>query len=307
LDMYRPLVWEFSRLKLTGVVISKRRLLKLVTGGYVRGWDDPRMPTIRGLRRRGYTQRALNDLCERAGITTNDTLQDYSLLEHCAREDLDTRARAMVIVHPLKVTITNWDKEDVVLVDALNHPKDTTLGTRKIPLTKVLYIDRSDFRMEDMKGYKRLAPQKEVGLNHIGASIKCDEVITDKDNNPIELKATICWKPAKKQVSGFIHWVSEPTPGQEPLKIELRLYDKLFTVDDPDNMKDTFLDVYNKNSLEIVKGAFAEPSLKDIGTTGEARQFERTGFFCVDPDTNLKERKLIWNKVVGLKEANWEK
>lgn len=304
LELYKPLVWEFSRLNLTNIVLSKRRLIKLVSEGHVRGWDDPRLPTIRGLRRRGYTAKSLNDLCDRAGVTVNNNTLSLGLLEQCCREDLDESAnRAMVIIEPLKVTITNWTGEEVKEVTAQNHPKDASKGTHIIPLTKVLYIEKSDFRMEDQKGYKRLAPNKEVGLNHIGCAIKCNEVIKDSNGHPIELKVTVDWTPAKKQVQGYIHWVSEPKSGQEPLRIEVRLYDRLFKSADPGAFKDDWLNDLNPDSLKIVKNCPADPSIKNA-KVGEARQFERVGYFCVDLDTT--EDHMVWNRVVHLKEAKWE-
>eukprot|EP01114_Cavostelium_apophysatum_P010828 TRINITY_DN2495_c0_g1_i1.p1 TRINITY_DN2495_c0_g1~~TRINITY_DN2495_c0_g1_i1.p1 ORF type:complete len:814 (-),score=239.51 TRINITY_DN2495_c0_g1_i1:35-2335(-) len=305
LNLYKPLVWEFSRLNLSNLVMSKRRLIRLVKDGIVNGWDDPRLPTIRGLKRRGFTAAAMNDLCERVGVTTNNNLTDFDLLEQCCREDLDvTASRVMVVLDPLKVTITNWEGEDVRQVQANNHPKDKSKGTRNIPMTKTLYIDNSDFRLQDVKGYKRLAPGKTVGLNHVGCAIKCDEVVKDADGKPVELKVTVSWTPEKKP-QGYIHWVSEPTPGQRPLEIEARIYDKLFMAHDTSTLSsenDAWMKDINPNSLKIIKG-LAESSLKEA-KVGESRQFERVGFFCVDPDTTTE--KMVWNRVIGLKAAKWE-
>jgi len=305
LGLYRPLVWEYSRINITNVILSKRKLIQLVNDGYVRGWDDPRMPTISGYRRGGYTSRSINDFCDRVGVTLSNNLIDMNLLEHCCREDLDLISnRAMVVLDPLKVTITNWEEAEVKEVTAQNHPKDASKGSRTVPLTKVLYIERTDFRMEDVKGYKRLALNKEVGLNHIGAAIRCTEAIRDDSGNVTELKTTITWKPEKKQVQGYIHWVAEPSSGQTPLTIEIRLYDRLFMSKDVQSLpKDEWLSDINPNNLKVLTRCFAEPSLRGAKVL-DHRQFERTGYFCVDPDTT--DEKMVWNRTVSLNEAKWE-
>lgn len=304
LGLYKPLVWEYSRLNITNVVLSKRKLIKLVNDGIVKGWNDPRMPTISGLRRRGYTSKSINHFCDLVGVTTSNNIIDMNLLEHCLREDLDVIAsRVMVVLDPLKVTITNMEGGDIKdAIVAQNHPKDSSRGTRMVPFTKVVYIERSDFRMEDVKGYKRLALNKEVGLNHVGCAIKCNKAHTDAAGNVTELEATVDWHPSKKQVQGYIHWVCEPAPGMEPMSIEVRMYDRLFMSKDPQSLGDKWMEDVNPNSVKVLK-CFAEPSLRDAHI-GEQRQFERTGFFCVDPDTTPE--KMVWNRSVTLTEAKWE-
>jgi len=302
LGLYRPLVWEYSRLNITNTVLSKRKLIRLVNDGHVKGWDDPRLPTIRGFRRRGYTPEAINDFCDRIGVTRTFNLINYNLLEQCVREDLDVRCnRAMAILEPIRVVITNFGEPAVREIEVANHPKETSRGTHKVPLTSVVYIESSDFRMQDIKGYKRLAPNKEVGLAHVGCAIKCNEVVQDKDGKIVELKATVDWTP-KTKPKGFIHWVAEPTPGQEPYSVEVRLYDKLFKSEEPGKLEN-WLEDLNPNSLQVISKVYVDPSLK-AAAAGSRYQFERNGYFYVDPDTTAN--KAVWNRIVGLKEANWE-
>mmetsp|Transcript_3801 Transcript_3801/g.5308 ORF Transcript_3801/g.5308 Transcript_3801/m.5308 type:complete len:764 (+) Transcript_3801:110-2401(+) len=302
LDLYKPVVWEYSRLNITHTVLSKRKLIKLVTGGYVRGWDDPRMPTIRGIRRRGYPPQALNDFCERVGVTRTYNIIDIGLLEECCREYLDTHAnRSMVITDPLKVVITNFEGE-TRQVSVQNHPKNSEKGSHTVPLSKVVYIERSDFREQDIKGYKRLAPGKEVGLMHAGWSIKCTDIVKDASGNIIELKAEINWNPDKKQVGGFIHWVSEPAPGKDPVKIELRMYDVLFKSAEPGKLEDWLGDL-NPDSLRVIYG-FADPSINNYKVEDHL-QFERVGYFFKDQDSTTENA--VWNRTVALKQAKWEK
>lgn len=269
-------------------------------GRYVKGWDDPRMPTLRGARRRGYPPEALNNLCDRVGITRNDQTISVLFLEQCVREVLDEQCyRHMLILRPLRVTLTNVD-EEVKMITVPNSPKDASKGSHQVPFTRVLYIESTDFRLEDKKGYKRLAPNKEVGLLHTGGTIKCTQAITDKEGNVLELLATWDPKPANKP-AGHIHWVAEPKPGKEPEIVEVRLYDVLFKSEDPGSLEN-WLEDLNPNSLQVFSHCYVEP----LGEkhVGDRVQFERLGYFCVDPDST-KSRK-VWNRIVSLKEAKWE-
>jgi glutaminyl-tRNA synthetase len=256
------------------------------------------MPTIRGFRRKGYTPEAINNFCDRIGITRNENVINVNLLEQCCREDLDVKAnRAMAVLEPLRVTITNWEG-GVKEISVPNHPKDASRGTHTVPLSGVLYIERSDFREEDIKGYKRLAPKKSVGLMHASAVITCTDYVKDANGNVTELKATIDLS-LKSKPAGFIHWVAEPAPGKEPLAVEVRLYDFLFKSDEPAAIDDWVADL-NPNSLVVVPKAYVDPSVK-TAKTGTQFQFERTGYFAVDPDTTSE--KMVWNRVVSLKES----
>jgi len=300
LEVYKPVVWEYSRLNVTHTVLSKRKLIKLVRDGICKGWDDPRMPTIRGMRRRGYTAEAINNFCDRIGVTRNENLISINLLEQCCREDLDAKAvRAMCVVEPLKITITNWEGEFREF-SVPNHPKDASKGSHNVPLSSVLYIDRSDFREQDIKGYKRMAPNVAVGLIHAGAAVTCTEIIKDSNGHISELKGTIDWAP-KVKPRGFIHWVSART-GEKPAEIELRLYDKLFKSEDPAQVSDWVADL-NPESLVVKSSALVDPSVKDAAV-GTQFQFERVGYFAVDPDST--PAKQVWNRVVSLKETKWE-
>lgn len=300
LGIYKPLVWEYSRLNITNTVLSKRKLIKLVTGGYVSGWDDPRMPTIKGFRRRGFTPDSINDFCDRIGITRNENFINYKLLEQCVREDLEKKAnRALGVLEPLKVEITNWEG-GVKLISAPLHPKDASRGKREVPISKIIYIEKQDFRLEDIKGYKRLAPGQEVGLLHAGYTIKCTDVIKDAAGNVSELKVTVNTSPTSKP-RGFINWVAEPSPGQEPHKVDVRLYDVLFKSEQP-NTSENWLDDLNPNSL-VITTCYVEPALAN-SKVGDSYQFERIGFFCVDVDSTSE--KNVWNRIVTLKEAKWE-
>jgi len=298
LGIYKPLVWEYSRLNISNTVLSKRKLIKLVTEGILKGWDDPRMPSIRGVRRRGYTADAINNFCDRIGVTRNENLININLLEQCVREDLDVKAnRAMAILEPLRVVITNWEGP-VKELTAPNHPKDSSRGSHTVPLSGVVYIEKSDFKEKDVKGYKRLAPNKSVGLLHAGCSIVCTDFTKDSNGNVVELKATIDFAP-KEKPAGFIHWVAEPAPGKEPLAIEVRLYDKLFKSEQPAAL-DNWLEDINPESLVVLSKCYVEPSVK-AAPTGKQFQFERNGYFAVDPDTT--NARMVWNRVVPLKES----
>jgi len=302
LRIYRPLVWEYSRLNITNTVLSKRKLIKLVKEGRVRGWDDPRMPTISGLRRRGYTADAINTFCDKVGVTTHDNIINYNLLEQCVRDDLDVRAdRAMVVVEPLKVTLTNWTgKKDISIP---KHPKETKRGNHDIPLTNVLYIERNDFRENETPGYKRLTPKQPVGLSHVpNCIITVTDVVKDGKGEVSELKATIDFE-SKQKPKGYIHWVSPSEPAKEPLAIEVRLYDHLFNSADVAALGDEWRSDINKGSLVVVVKCFGDSSISGA-KAGDHRQFERVGYFVVDGDSTPE--KMVWNRTVTLKESKWE-
>ena len=304
ISIERPLPhqYEFSRLNLEGTLTSKRKLLKLVNEGIVDGWNDPRMPTISGLRRRGYTPASLREFCRRIGVTKQDNVVEYSALEACIREDLNENApRAMAVIDPVRVVIENFEGEETLT--APNHPNRPELGERQLPFTKELYIDRADFREEANKQYKRLVLGKEVRLRNAYV-IKAERV--EKDANG-EITTIFCTydpetlgkNPADgRKVKGVIHWVS----AAHALPVEIRLYDRLFSVPNP-GAADDFLSVINPESL-VIKQGFAEPSLKDA-VAGKAFQFEREGYFCLDSRHSTAE-KPVFNRTVGLRDT-WAK
>jgi glutaminyl-tRNA synthetase len=321
LDIYHPPQIEYSRLRVNYSVLSKRKLITLVEGGYVTGWDDPRMLTINGLRRRGYPPEAINDLCERVGISRTHNVQDYSFLEECCRQYLETRVdRTMVVLRPLRVVLTNYPEDGIEYRTVPNRPDPKLLAaaaaagaggssgsvssnsssglesvaTRQVPFSRIIYIDRNDFRLQDSPNYYRLAPGKEVRLKY-AYNIKCEEVIRDDKGEVIELRATVDTQN-KNKVKGNIHWVAQPAPGVEPTKVCVRLYDRLFKSEDPD--KDNFLDELNPNSLVVVEGlANADITSRQVG---ERLQFEREGYFIVDQDTT--PAKMVFNRIVTLNE-----
>jgi len=303
LGAYHPRQIEFARLNMTYTVLSKRRLMRLVRDGLVRGWDDPRMPTIRGLRRRGYTPEAIRSFCERIGVAKSDSVVDVALLEHCLREDLNKRApRVMGVLRPLKVVIANYPEGRVEELDAINNPEDPSAGTRKVPFSRVLYIERDDFMEEPPRKFYRLAPGREVRLRY-AYFIRCAEVIKDAAGNIAELRCT--YDPATRggnapdgrKVRATLHWVS----AQHALPAEVRLYEHLFTKPDPDEVAEggDWLDNLNSNSLEVLKDCRVEPGLARAGP-GDRFQFERLGYFCVDPDS--APGALVFNRTVPLKD-----
>ena len=296
---------EFARLNLNYTVMSKRKLLTLVKEGYVSGWDDPRLPTISGLRRRGYTPEAIRNFAERIGVTKSDSCIDMGYLEYCVREDLESKAkRVMGVIDPIKVVITNWPQDKVEWLEAMNHPQDPSLGTRKIPFGKTIYIDRDDFREEATSKYYRLAPGKEVRLRY-SYIIKCDEVIKDESGSIVELHCsydtdTLGKNPEGRKVKGIIHWVD----ASNCVDASIRLYDRLFSVEDPSDTEDkTFIDFLNKDSLKEMNGAKVEISLKDASRE-DRFQFERLGYFCLDKDST--DGKPVFNRIVTLKDS-WAK
>ena len=304
LEIYKPQQIEFGRLNLTYTVLSKRKLSILVKEGYVNGWDDPRMPTIAGLRRRGYTPEAIRDFVERTGVSRTDSVVDYALLEHCIREDLNKRAnRVMAVLNPVKVIIENYPEDKVEWLDAENNPEDKNAGFRKIPFCRELYIEREDFMEDPPKKYFRLAPDREVRLKH-AYYIRCVDVKKDENG---EIKEIICrydpdskggWSKDGRKVKGTLHWVSV----RHCIDAEVRLYEHLFTKENPDEDED-FLQNINPNSLVVLKNCKLEPSLNDA-KVGERFQFLRKGYFCVDKDSTAD--KPVFNRIVTLKDS-WAK
>jgi len=305
LGVYHPQQIEFARLNLTYTIMSKRMLLELVEGGYVNGWDDPRLPTISGMKRRGYSPSAIRNFCKRIGVAKVNSMVDFEFLEYCIREDLNkTSPRFMGVLHPLKVVIENYPKDKAEEMDAIINPENPDAGTRKVPFSKVIYIEQGDFMEEPPKKFYRLAPGREVRLRY-AYFITCKEAI--KEGNKIkELRCTI--DPATKggyaadgrKVRSTIHWVSM----DHAINAEVRLYDRLFTIDDPAGKKDAdYKDFLNPKSLEVLKNCKVEPSLKNLKPF-ERFQFERIGYFCIDPD-NTPE-KLVINQTVGLRDK-WAK
>eukprot|EP01112_Ceratiomyxa_fruticulosa_P017623 TRINITY_DN5529_c0_g2_i1.p1 TRINITY_DN5529_c0_g2~~TRINITY_DN5529_c0_g2_i1.p1 ORF type:complete len:812 (-),score=190.81 TRINITY_DN5529_c0_g2_i1:122-2464(-) len=300
LGMYRPVVWEYARLQLTYTLLSKRKLIQLVNGGYVRGWDDPRMPTITGYRRRGYTPESINNFCKLIGVTRTNSVLPHSLLEESLRTDLNVKAlRRFCVLNPLKITITNWPENEVEWKDVINHPLDPSKGTRKVPLSRTVYIEQSDFRLVDEKDYYGLAPGKEVLLKY-SYNIRCVDVVKDKETGkPIELLCTVD-KNNTNKLKGVIHWVAE-VPGTPVLPVELRLYDYMFKSTQPWELADDWISDLRKDSEIIIKG-IAEPELKNV-KPNEKFQFERVGYFCVDLDTNAEKGLIVFNRSVSLKES----
>jgi glutaminyl-tRNA synthetase len=304
LEIYAPRQIEFARLNISYTVLSKRKLLQLVKEGRVRGWDDPRMPTLSGLRRRGYTPESLREFCNRIGVTKINSMIDIALLEHCVRDDLNKRApRVMGVLRPLRVVIENYPEDQVEEMEAVNNPEDSGAGTRKVPFGRVIYIEQDDFRETPPPKYFRLAPGREVRLRY-AYFIKCVDVVKDAQGNVIELRCT--YDPATRggdapdgrKVKATIHWVAAATA----VEAEVRLYDRLFMNPDPEASGD-FLSDLNPNSLEVLTRCFLEPSLKGA-SPGAYYQFERNGYFCVDPDSTSDH--LVFNRTVSLKDT-WAK
>lgn len=297
----RPQQTEFSRLNLTYTVMSKRKLLQLVKENYVNGWDDPRMPTLSGMRRRGIPPEAIRKMCKMVGITKFDGLTDMAVLEYCIREELNATApRFLAVLDPLKVTITNFPESGVEPLDAINNPENPTAGSRKLIFTRELYIEKSDFMIDPPKGYYRLAPGKEVRLRY-GYFIKCEEVVYDQEGNVVELKCSFDPatrggnSPDGRKVKGTIHWVSATSS----IPAEVRLYDRLFNVEQPGADGIDFLTQLNQDSLKVITG-YVEPALADF-KPGDTVQFERLGYFCADLDSTPE--KLVFNRTVTLKDS----
>jgi glutaminyl-tRNA synthetase len=307
LGIYHPQQIEFDRLNVTYTLLSKRKLLTLVEQGYVRGWDDPRMPTLAGIRRRGYPPEALRSFCGAIGVSKTNGTIELGLLEHYVRENLNlTAPRVMAVLNPLRVVIDNYPEGQVEEMEAVNNPEDSSAGTRLVPFSKVLYIEQDDFREIPPPKYFRLSPGKEVRLRY-GYFITCIGVVTNDQGQVVEIHCT--YDPATRggnapdgrKVKSTIHWVS----AQHSLDAEVRMYDNLFTKENPGETEEgqDFTANLNPHSLEILTGAKLEPSL--AGAAAGARfQFERLGYFCVDPDSQAG--KLVFNRTVGLKDA-WAK
>jgi len=301
LDLYKPIVWEYSRLNITYNIMSKRKLKRLVLEKYVNGWDDPRLLTLQGLRRRGYTPAIIADLCQRVGVSRNRNTTDMGLLEELARQNFDPVARrAMVVTQPLKLTLINYPENKVEIVQADNFPgdKDRSRGTHPVPLSRVVYINRDDFRLEDSKDFYGLAPGKVVRLKY-AFNIKCTGVKKTDDGQLLEAFCE-CLPEDKSLPPGKLVWVAEPKPGVSPLTVEVRLYDRLFKSEDPNVYKDEYVKDLNEKSLEIVKEAYADPSMGDV-KIGDHYQFERIGFAFVDIETTPAHT--VFNLTVKLKES----
>ncbi|MFO0904617.1 MAG: glutamine--tRNA ligase/YqeY domain fusion protein [Pirellulales bacterium] len=308
LGIYAPQQIEFARLNLTYTVMSKRRLLSLVTEKHVVGWDDPRMPTIAGIRRRGFTPEAMRQFCATIGVTKFNSLTDVALLEHCLRDDLNKRApRAMAVLNPIKVVITNFPEGHVDQLEAQNNPEDPSAGSRIVPFSRVLYIEQDDFREVPPKKFFRLSPGTEVRLRW-AYYIKCEEVIKDDAGNIVELRCTYDpatrggWSPDGRKVKATIHWVS----AEHAIEAEVRLYDRLFTKEDMNDLAEgeDWRQYLNPQSLTVAR-AFVEPSLATAKAGGVPYQFERTGYFAIDAKDSTPG-KPVFNRTVTLKDT-WAK
>lgn len=308
LEVYHPQQIEFARLNLSYTVLSKRKLLRLVQEGLVSGWDDPRMPTLSGLRRRGYPPKAIRDFCDHIGVAKTNSTIDIALLEHFVRQELNrTAARVMGVLRPLRVVLVNYPEDLVEEMEAVNNPEDPAMGTRRVPFSKVLYIEQDDFMEDPPPKYYRLAPGREVRLRY-AYFITCVEAVKDASGKVIELRCT--YDPATRggdapdgrKVKATLHWVS----AAHALKAEVRLYDRLFIKEDPDDVEPgkDFLANLNPNSLEVLQDCQVEGSLRDA-TPGAVYQFERQGYFCVDP-LDSTPGKPVFNRTVSLKDT-WAK
>ena len=302
---HKPRQIEFSKLQPTYTLMSKRRLIEMVEENHVDGWDDPRMSTISGMRRRGYPPEALRTFCKSVGVTKFSGITDLALLEHSIREQLNREAlRKMVVLDPIKVTITNWPGDDhKEMMNAVNNPEDQSLGTRAIPMTGTVYIERDDFMEDPPKKFYRLSLGSEVRLRY-SYCIKCDEVIKDSEGNVTELKCTydpltLGKNPEGRKVRAAIHWV----PFNEAISAEIRLYERTFMVEDPGSKED-WRDVINSNALTVLNDSKLEPSLANAGI-GEGYQFERKGYFCVDSKDSSPD-SLVFNRTIALRDS-WAK
>jgi len=309
LQVYHPQQIEFARLNLSYTVLSKRKLLQLVQDGIVDSWDDPRMPTLSGFRRRGYTPEAIREFCSHIGVAKANSIIDIALLEHFIRKDLNQRApRVMGVLRPLRVVIDNYPEDQVEEIEAVNNPEDPTMGTRKVPFSRVLYIEQDDFREVPPPKYRRLIPGREVRLRY-GYFITCVGVVKDeKTGEVVELHCTYDPEtrggnaPDGRKVKSTLHWVS----AAHALEVETRLYDRLFLKENPDEVEEgsDFKSNLNPNSLEILEGCFVEQSLVDA-VPGRTYQFERQGYFMVDPISS-ERGKLVFNRTISLRDT-WAK
>ena len=309
LGIHHPQQIEFARLNLTYTVMSKRRLLELVESGLVEGWDDPRLPTLSGMRRRGYSPAAIRNFCQRIGVAKMDSTIDIQLLEHCLREDLNRNsARVMAVLRPVKLVIDNYPEGQIEEMDAVNNPEDPSAGTRKIPFTRELYIDRDDFREDPPKKFFRLGPGREVRLRY-GYFVKCTDFVKDESTGEvIEIHCTYDPQtrggntpPDGRKVKGTIHWVS----AARGIRAEVRLYDHLFATENPGNVPEggDFKDNINADSLTVLTDCVVEPCLSEA-KCDDRFQFERLGYFCADPDSTAE--KPVFNRTVSLRDS-WAK
>jgi glutaminyl-tRNA synthetase len=296
---------EFARYSLTHMVVSKRKLLRLVNEGQVKGWDDPRMPTLSAMRRRGYPPEAIRIFCDSIGVAKTNTAIDIAYLEHCVRDDLNQRCnRVMGVLRPLKLVIDNYPEGQVEEMEAINHPLDPERGTRKLPFSRELYIERDDFMEEPVKKFYRLAPGREVRLRY-AYLVTCTDVVKDEAGEVVEVHCT--YDPATRggdapdgrKVKGTLHWIS----AAHAVDAEVRLYDRLFTNESPEEDVEDFMVNLNPDSLEVLTGCKVEPSLSGAAT-GSRYQFERKGYFCVDPDSSKGD--LVLNETVSLRDT-WAK
>ncbi|MEW6327646.1 MAG: glutamine--tRNA ligase/YqeY domain fusion protein [Thermodesulfobacteriota bacterium] len=307
LGVHHPQQIEFARLNLSYTVLSKRKLVQLVEGGHVTGWDDPRMPTLAGVRRRGYTPESIRNFCERIGVAKRDSMVDMALLEHCLREDLNKRApRVMGVLRPLRLVIENYPEGQTEELDALNNPEDAGMGSRKVPFSRVLYIEQEDFREDPPKKFYRLAPGREVRLRY-AYFITCVGVIKDEQTGEVvELRCTYDPEtrggdsPDGRKVKATLHWVSAP----HALEAEVRLYDHLFLKPEPGEAGQDFRTYLNPKSLEILTSCRVEPGLANA-LPGSRYQFERQGYFCLD-SVDSSDQRLVFNRTVPLRDT-WAK
>jgi glutaminyl-tRNA synthetase len=306
--VHHPQQIEFARLNISYTLLSKRKLIQLVDEGFVTGWDDPRMPTISGMRRRGYTPSSVRKFCDRIGVAKRESIVDKALLEFTLREELNlTAKRVMAVLKPLKVVITNYPEGQVEEFEAINNPEDESAGTRQVPFSREVYIEETDFMEDPPKKFFRLAPGREVRLKH-AYYITCDEVIKDDSGKVIELRCTYDPEsrgggtPDGRRVKGTLHWVS----AAHAVDAEVRSYNDLFTKEDPLDAEEgkDFKDYINPESLEILTGCKLEPSLKDA-ESGVSYQFLRQGYFCAD-SKDSKPDSLVFNRTVGLRDS-WAK
>jgi len=304
LDVFRSRQIEFARLNLSQTVMHKRMLIQLVNGGLVSGWDDPRMPTIAGLRRRGYTPEAIKDFCARVGVAKANSIKETALLEHCLRNDLNVRARRkLAVLHPLRVVIENYPEGQVEYLDAVNNPEDADAGVRQVPFSRTILVERNDFMEDPPRRFYRLSPGREVRLRY-GYFIKCEEVIKNDAGEVLELRCTYDPEtrggsaPDGRKVRATLHWVSEDTA----VDAEVRLYDHMFEATDPSDVPEgvDWRDTFNRDSLEVLTGCKVEPSVRDI-SIGQGVQFERQGYFCLDNDSTPD--RLVFNRTVPLRDT----
>jgi glutaminyl-tRNA synthetase len=304
LGIFHPRQIEFSRLNISYTILSKRFLKMMVDKKLVQGWDDPRMPTVGGMRRRGFTSEAIRDFIDKVGVAKNESVVDVSLLEHCVRDNLNLTAnRVMAVLNPLKLVIDNYPEDQVEQLEAINNPEDEAAGKRTVPISRVLYIEKDDFMENPPRKYFRLSPGNEVRLRY-GYYIKCTHVVKDLNNEVIEVHCTYDpetrggYSPDGRKVRGTIHWLS----AQHALNAEIRLYDRLFNTPDPDNTEEgkTFLDNLNPDSLTVLSGCKVEPSLSN-SEPGDRFQFERQGYFCTDLDSS--KELLVFNRTVSLRDS----